>query len=83
MGATQLLARHVMNHSAYDLLPDEVVATAKEMMLNAAAVALAAAAQPDGQRITQFVQEMGGNGNAPSLDGDCGAHRCTLPWPTD
>ncbi|MFB3119658.1 MAG: MmgE/PrpD family protein [Stenotrophomonas maltophilia] len=62
MGATQLLARHVLEHSAYDLLPPQVVATAKEMMLNAAAVALAAAAQPDGQRITQFVQEMGGNG---------------------
>ena len=43
MGATQLLARHVMEHMAYDLLPAEVVATAKEMMLNAAAVALAAA----------------------------------------
>ena len=62
MGATQLLARHVMENSAYDLLPARVVATAKEMMLNAAAVALAAAAQPDGQRITEFVQEMGGNG---------------------
>ena len=62
MGATQLLARHVIENSAYDLLPAEVVATAKEMMLNAAAAALAAAAQPDGQRITQFVQEMGGNG---------------------
>ena len=62
MGATQLLARHVMEQSAYDLLPAQVVATAKEMMLNAAAAALAAAAQPDGQRITQFVQEMGGNG---------------------
>ena len=62
MGATQLLARHVLENSSYDLLPDRVVTIAKEMMLNAAAVALAAAAQPDGQRITQFVQEMGGNG---------------------
>ena len=62
MGATQLLTRHVIENSAYDLLPAGVVATAKEMMLNAAAAALAAAAQPDGQRITQFVQEMGGNG---------------------
>ena len=62
MGATQLLARHVLENSAYDLLPARVVAIAKEMMLNAAAVALAAAAQPDGQRITEFVQEMGGNG---------------------
>ena len=62
MAATQPLARHVMEQSAYDMLPARVVATAKEMMLNAAAVALAAAAQPDGQRITQFVQEMGGNG---------------------
>lgn len=62
MGATQLLARHVLENSAYDLLPTRVVAIAKEMMLNAAAVALAAAAQPDGQRITEFVQEMGGNG---------------------
>ena len=62
MGATRLLARHVLENSAYDLLPTRVVAIAKEMMLNAAAVALAAAAQPDGQRITEFVQEMGGNG---------------------
>ena len=62
MGATQLLARHLLENSAYDLLPPQVLATAKEMMLNAAAVALAAAAQPDGQRITEFVQEMGGNG---------------------
>ena len=41
MGATQLLARHVLENSAYDLLPARVVAIAKEMMLNAAAVALA------------------------------------------
>ena len=62
MGTTQQLAQYVLEHGKYDRLPAEVVATAKEMMLNAAAVALAAAAQPDGQRITQFVQEMGGNG---------------------
>ena len=62
MGATQLLAQHLLENSAYDLLPPQVLATAKDMMLNAAAVALAAAAQPDGQRITEFVQEMGGNG---------------------
>ena len=45
MGATQLLARQVMENSGYDLLPPPVMATAKEMMLDAAAVALAAAPQ--------------------------------------
>ena len=29
MGATQLLARHVLENSSYDLLPDRVVAIAK------------------------------------------------------
>ncbi len=43
-------------------LPPEVAERAKEMMVNAAAVALAAAAQPDSRTLTRFAQDMQGNG---------------------
>ena len=45
-----------------DRLPTEVLAISKEVMVNAAAAGLAGAAQQDGQTVTQFAQEMGGNG---------------------
>ena len=54
---------HFAHHrSDFDALPPEVVAISKEMMVNAAAVGLAGAAQADGQTVTRFAQEMGGNG---------------------
>jgi len=62
MAITHVIARHITEHGGFDSLKTEAVEIAKEMMLNAAAVSLAAAAQPDGQVITNFVQEMGGNG---------------------
>ena len=62
MAITHVIARHITEHGGFESLKTEAVEIAKEMMLNAAAVSLAAAAQPDGQVITKFVQEMGGNG---------------------
>lgn len=56
------LAQFVLKNNSLEHLPADVVLRSKEMMINAAAVALAAAAQPEGQIITRFVQEMGGNG---------------------
>ena len=62
MAIAQLIAQNIMDTGDFECLTTEVVDTAKKMMLNAAAVSLAAAAQSDGQVITKFVQEMGGNG---------------------
>ena len=62
MAITELISQHIADNGGFESLTIESVETAKEMMLNAAAVSLAAAAQPDGQVITKFVQEMGGNG---------------------
>ena len=56
------LAKFALEQSSYDALPANVVTIAKEMMVNAAAVGLAGAAQQDGHTVTRFVQEMGGNG---------------------
>ena len=56
------LTQFALEQSAFDALPPAVVAVAKEMMVNAAAVGLAGAAQTEGQALTRFVQEMGGNG---------------------
>jgi len=61
MGITRRLAEFVLRTS-FDDLPAEVVARSKDMMLNAAAVGLAGAAQPEGQIITSLAQEMRGNG---------------------
>ncbi len=62
MGFTHRLAQFALDNNSFDRLPAEVVDRSKEMMVNAAAVALAAAAQPEGRTLTQFVQEMQGNG---------------------
>ena len=43
-------------------LPSAVTGQCRDMMLNAAAAALAGAAHPDGVALTRFVREMGGNG---------------------
>jgi 2-methylcitrate dehydratase PrpD len=61
MGITSRLAEFVL-HTSFEDLPSEVVVRCKDMMLNAAAVALAGAAQPEGQALTSFAQEMRGNG---------------------
>ena len=45
-----------------DQLPSAVTGQCRDMMLNAAAAALAGAAHPDGVALTRFVREMGGNG---------------------
>ncbi|MBM3943772.1 MAG: MmgE/PrpD family protein [SAR202 cluster bacterium] len=61
MGVTQRLAEWV-RAATFEDLPAEVVEQSKSMMLNAAAVALAGAAQPESRAVTQFLQEMRGNG---------------------
>lgn len=62
MGITRRLAQLVLEKNSFEELPAEVVEHSKEMMINAAAAALAAAARPEGQAITRLVQEMRGNG---------------------
>ena len=62
MPPTHPLTQFILNHRAPDALPPAVLAAAKEMLVNAAAVGLAGAAQPDGFAVTRFAQEMGGNG---------------------
>ena len=62
MGFTRRLAEYVHGFSGGPPLPPEVAERAKEMMVNAAAVALAAAAQPESRTITRFAQDMQGNG---------------------
>lgn len=47
---------------SFEALPSEVIAISKEVIVNAAGVGLAGAAQEEGQLITGFAQEMGGNG---------------------
>ena len=56
------LARFALDNNSLDDLPAEAVEQSKEMMVNAAAVALAAAAQPECRTVTKFVQDMQGNG---------------------
>ena len=66
MGSPSALVHHLtqfaQERSGFDGLPPDVVAVAKEMIVNAAAVGLAGAAQQEGQTLTRFAQEMGGNG---------------------
>ena len=62
MPPTHPLTQFILNHRAPDALPPAVLAAAKAMLVNAAAVGLAGAAQPAGFAVTRFAQEMGGNG---------------------
>ena len=62
MGFTRRLVQFAQDNFDFDSLSPQLVSQSKDMMLNAAAAALAAAAQPEGETITQFVQEMRGNG---------------------
>ena len=56
------LAQFILDHRAPAALPAAALAVAKEMLVNAAAVGLAGAAQEGGFAVTRFAQEMGGNG---------------------
>ena len=56
------IAKFALEQCPFEKLTPAVIAVSKEMMVNAAAVGLAGAAQQDGLIITRFVQEMGGNG---------------------
>ena len=62
MPPTHPLTQFILNHRAPAALPAAVLAAAKAMLVNAAAVGLAGAAQPAGFAVTRFAQEMGGNG---------------------
>ena len=56
------LTQFAQQQRDFAALPPDVITASKEMMVNAAAAGLAGAAQADGQTVTNFVQEMGGNG---------------------
>ena len=58
----QTIARFAAKGSDFDQLSPDLLHISKEMMVNAAAVGLAGAAQADGHTVTQFFQDMGGNG---------------------
>ena len=59
MGLTSRLAAFAVNTSFSDI-PGDVIEKSKEMMLNAAAVGLAGSKQKEGQIITEYVQQIGG-----------------------
>ncbi len=61
-GLLQAIATFAAEDSDFGRLPPELIHVSKEMMVNAAAVGLAGAAQADGHTVTRFAQEMGGNG---------------------
>lgn len=56
------LTHFIRHQSAPDNLPPAALTAAKAMLVNAAAVGLAGAAQPESYALTRFIQEMGGNG---------------------
>ena len=56
------IAHFALQRSDFNHLPPDLITASKEMMVNAAAVGLAGAAQDDGQTVTRFAQDMGGNG---------------------
>lgn len=62
MTFTRRLARFAREGVSFESLPRQVIARSKEMMINAAAVALAGAAQDQGRALTGLFQDMGGNG---------------------
>ena len=62
MPPTHPLAQFILNHRSPAVLPAAALDVAKEMLVNAAAVGLAGAAQEGGFAVTRFAQEMGGNG---------------------
>jgi len=59
---TRRLAQFAREGVSLESLPPQVIAQSKEMMINAAAVALAGAAQDQGRALTGLFQDMGGNG---------------------
>ena len=56
------IAQFIVQNTSLDDLPAEVPARSKDMLVNAAAVGLAGAAQPESIAVTRFAQEMRGNG---------------------
>ena len=62
MPPTHPLTQFILDHRAPAVLPAAALDVAKEMLVNAAAVGLAGAAQEGGFAVTRFAQEMGGNG---------------------
>ena len=56
------IAQFIVQNTSLGDLPAEVPACSKDMLINAAAVGLAGASQPEGIAVTRFVQEMRGNG---------------------
>ena len=59
---TRRLAQYIWEHSSADSRPEPAAERSKEMMINAAAVALAGSAQPEALAVTRFVRDMGGEG---------------------
>ena len=59
---TRRLAQYIWERSSDDSLPEIVAERSKEIMINAAAVALAGSAQPEALAVTRFVRDMGGEG---------------------
>ena len=61
------IAQFIAQNTSLGDLPAEVPACSKDMLINAAAVGLAGASQPEGIAVTRFVQEMQGNGKCTIL----------------
>ena len=59
---TRRLAQYIRERNSDDSLPEPAAERSKEVMINAAAVALAGSAQPEALAVTRFVRDMGGDG---------------------
>ena len=59
---TRRLAQYILERNSDDSPPEPAAARSKNIMINAAAVALAGSAQPEALAVARFVRDMGGDG---------------------
>ena len=59
---TRRLAQYIWGRNSDDSLPEPAAERSKDIMINAAAVALAGSAQPEALAVARFVRDMGGDG---------------------
>ena len=59
---THRLAQYIWERNSDDSPPEKAAERSKDIMINAAAAALAGSAQPEALAVTRFVRDMGGDG---------------------
>ena len=77
------VARFVIDRSDFNHLPPDLITISKEMMVNAAAVGLAGAAQGRGADGNRGLPRIwAATAGVPSSARGCGLRRCTRLWST-